>query len=122
MAGHAQKEFLGTTGCKCYVNYKMLGDALFSMGNCHSFTEFFRLKFGKKDTLLGLENEHCIKMIFVDATINGSVSDVTGGLNSTIMDISHAFYHFKWVYSPAEELNISNEACNSVYRKCFCIF
>ena len=24
--------------------------------------------------------------------------------------------------SPAEELNISNEACNSVYRKCFCIF
>ena len=52
----------------------------------------------KKDTLLGLENEHCIKMISVDATINGSVSDVTGGLNSTIMDISHAFYHFKWVY------------------------
>ena len=24
--------------------------------------------------------------------------------------------------SPAEELNISKEACNSVYRKCFCIF
>ena len=69
------------------------------MGNCHSFTEFFRLKFGgKKGTLLGLENEHCIKMISVDASINGSVSDVTGGLNSTIMDISHAFYHFKWVY------------------------
>ena len=68
------------------------------MGNCHSFTEFFRLKFGKKDTLLGLENEHCIKMISVDATINGSVSDVTGGINSTSMDISHAFYHFKWVY------------------------
>ena len=67
------------------------------MENCHSFTEFFRLKFGKKDTLLGLENEHCIKMISVDATINGSVSDVTGGLNSTIMDISHAFYYFKWV-------------------------
>ena len=55
-----------------------------------------RLKF--ENTLLGLENEHCIKMISVDATINGSVSDVTGGLNSTIMDISHAFYHFKWVY------------------------
>ena len=68
------------------------------MVNCHSFTEFFRLKFGKKDTLLGWENEHCIKMISVDATINGSVSDVTGGLNSTIMDISHAFYHFRWVY------------------------
>ena len=64
------------------------------MGNCHSFTEFFRLKFGKKDTLLGFENEHCIKMISMGAT----VSDVTGGLNSTIMDISHAFYHFKWVY------------------------
>ena len=59
----------------------------------------FRLKFGKKDTLFGLENEHCLKMISMDATINGSVSDVTGGLNSTIiMDISHAFYHFKWVY------------------------
>ena len=68
---------------------------MFSMGNFHSFTEFFRLKFGKKDTLLGLENEHCLKMISVDATINGPVSDVTGGLNSTIMDISHAFYHFK---------------------------
>ena len=53
----------------------------------------------KKDTLLVLENEHCLKMISVDATINGSVSDVTGGpVNSTIMDISHAFYHFKWVY------------------------
>ena len=52
----------------------------------------------KKDTLLCLENEHCIKMISVDATIDGSVSDVTGGLNSTIMDISHAFYHFKLVY------------------------
>ena len=25
-------------------------------------------------------------------------------------------------YSPAEELNITKEACNSVYRKCFCIF
>ena len=59
---------------------------MFSMGNCHSFTEFFRLKFGKKDTLLGLENEHCLKMISVDATINGSGSDVTRGLNS------------KWVY------------------------
>ena len=68
------------------------------MGNCHSFTELFRLKFGKKDTLLGLENEHCLKMIFVDSTLNGSVSDVTGGLNSTIMYISHAFCHFKWVY------------------------
>ena len=52
----------------------------------------------KKDTLLGLENEHCLKMTSVDATINESVSDVTGGRNSTIMDISHAFYHFKWVY------------------------
>ena len=63
------------------------------MGNFHSFTEFFRLKFGeKKGTLLCLENEHCIKMISVDASINGSVSDVIGGLNSTIMDISHAFY------------------------------
>ena len=51
----------------------------------------------KKDTLLGLENEHCMKMISVDATINGSVPDVTGGLNSTIMDISHALLHFKWV-------------------------
>ena len=68
------------------------------MENCHTFTKFFRLKFGKKDTLLGLENEHCIKMISMGATINRSVSDVTGGLNSTIMDISHAFYHFKWVY------------------------
>ena len=68
------------------------------MGNCHSFTEFFRLKFGKKDTLLGLENEICIKIISMDPTINGSVSDITGGQNSTIMDISHAFYHFKWVY------------------------
>ena len=66
------------------------------MGNCHSFTEIFRLK--EKKTLLGLENEHCLKMISVDATINGSVSDVTGGLNSTIMGISRAFYHFKWVY------------------------
>ena len=53
----------------------------------------------KKDTLLGLENEHCIQMISVIATINGSVSDVTGGLNSAIMDISHAFYHFKWGYN-----------------------
>ena len=26
------------------------------------------------------------------------------------------------IYSPAEELNISNEACNSVDRKCFSIF
>ena len=52
----------------------------------------------KKDALLGLENEHYIKMISMGAAINGSVSDVTGGLNSTIMDISHAFYHFKWVY------------------------
>ena len=68
------------------------------MGNCHSFTGFFRLKLGKKDTLLDFENEHCLKMISVDATINGSGSDVTGGLNNTIMDISHAFYHFKWVY------------------------
>ena len=59
------------------------------MGNCHSFTEFFRLKFGeKKGTLLGLENEHCIKMISVDASLNGPVSDVTGGLNSTIMYFS----------------------------------
>ena len=68
------------------------------MGNCHSFTDFFRLKLGKKDTLLRLENEQCLKMISVDATINGSVSDVSGGLNSTIMDISHEFYIFKWVY------------------------
>ena len=72
------------------------------MGNCHSFTEFFRLKLGGggggggEGTLLGLENDHCINMISVDA--NGSVSDVTCGLNSTIMDISHAFYNFKWVY------------------------
>ena len=58
----------------------------------------FQAQIWKKGTLLGLENEHCIKMISVDASINGSVSDVTGGLNSTIMDISHAFYHFKWVY------------------------
>ena len=53
---------------------------------------------GKKDTLLGLENEHCHKMISMDATLNGSGSDVTGGLNSTIMNISYAVYHFKWVY------------------------
>ena len=65
------------------------------MGNCHSFTEFFRLKFGKN--LVGLENEHCLKMVSVNATINGSGSNVTGGLNSKL-DISHAFYHFKWVY------------------------
>ena len=52
----------------------------------------------KKDTLLGLENEHRLKMISVDATKNGSVFDVTGGLNITIIDISHAFYHFKSVY------------------------
>ena len=72
---------------------------MFSMGNCHSFTEFFRLKFGEKDTLIVLEIERCLKMISVDATINGSVSDVTGGpVNSTIMDIFHVFYHFKWVY------------------------
>ena len=58
----------------------------------------FQAQIWKKDTLLGLENEHCIKMISMCATINGTVSDVTGGLNSTIMDISHAFYHFKWVY------------------------
>ena len=58
----------------------------------------FQAQIWKKDTLLGLENEHCLKMISVDATIIGSVSDVTGGLNSTIMDISRAFYHFKWVY------------------------
>ena len=53
-----------------------------------------------KDTLLRLENEneHCLKMISVDATINGSGSDVTGGLNSTIMDMALAFCHFKWVY------------------------
>ena len=60
------------------------------MGNCHSFTEFFRLKFGGgggKGTLLGLENEHCIKMISVDA--NGSVTNVTGGLNSTI---NHGYF------------------------------
>ena len=55
----------------------------------------FQAQIWKKGTLLGLENEHCIKMISVDASINGSVSDVTGGLNSTIMDISHAFYHLK---------------------------
>ena len=60
--------------------------------------KIFQAQILKKGTLLGLENEHCIKMISVDASINGSVSDVTGGLNSTIMDISHAFYHFKWVY------------------------
>ena len=58
----------------------------------------FQAQIWKKDTLLGLENEHCLKMISGDVTLNGSVSDVTGGLNSTIMDISHAFYHFKWVY------------------------
>ena len=59
----------------------------------------FQAQIWKKDTLLRLENEHYLKMISsVDETINGSVSDVTGGLNSTIMDISHAFYHFKWVY------------------------
>ena len=58
----------------------------------------FQAQIWKKDTLLDLENEHCLKMISVDATVNGSVSDVTGGLNSTIMDISHVFYHFKWVY------------------------
>ena len=63
-----------------------------------TFTNVFRLKFGIKDTLLCLENEHCLKMISVDSTINGSVSDVTGGLNSIIMDISLAFYHFKRVY------------------------
>ena len=48
--------------------------------------------------MIGLENEHCLKMTSVDATINGSVSDVSGGLNSNIIDISHAFYHLKWVY------------------------
>ena len=58
----------------------------------------FQAQIWKKDTLLGLEHENCLKMISVDATINGSVSNVTGGLNGTIMDISHAFYHFKWVY------------------------
>ena len=59
----------------------------------------FQAQIWKKGTLLGLENEHCIKMISVDASLNGLVSDiVTGGLNSTIMDISHAFYHFKLVY------------------------
>ena len=52
----------------------------------------------KKDTLLGLENEHCPKIISMDATIIGSVSDVTGGLNITTMNISHAFYNVKWVY------------------------
>ena len=40
----------------------------------------FHAQIWKKDTLPGLENEHCIKMISVDATINGSVSDVTVGL------------------------------------------
>ena len=49
------------------------------MRNCHSFTEFFRLKLGGggggKSTLLGLENEHCIQMISVDA--NGSVSPMS---------------------------------------------
>ena len=68
----------------------------------------------KKDTLLGLENPHCIKMISVDATINGSVSDVTRGLNSTIMDISHAFYHFKWVYMckyPKLQENVAIVSC-----------
>ena len=71
---------------------------MFSMGYCHTFTEIFRLKFGKKDTQLDLEDGHCLKMISVDATNNGPVSDVTGGLNSIIMDISQAFYHLKWVY------------------------
>ena len=52
------------------------------MGNCHSFTEFFRQIWRKKGhKLLGLENEHCLKMISVDATLNGSVSDITGGLH-----------------------------------------
>ena len=41
--------------------------------------QIWREKKGHK--LLGLENEHCLKMISVDATINGSVSDVTGGLH-----------------------------------------
>ena len=68
------------------------------MGNCHSFTEFSGSNLEKKDTLVGLENEHCLKMVSVNATINGSGSNVTGGLNSIILDISHAFYHFKWVY------------------------
>ena len=49
----------------------------------------FQAQILEKDTLLGLANEHCLKMISVAATINGSVSDVTGGLNSTIVDISH---------------------------------
>ena len=68
------------------------------MGNCHSFTEFFRLKFGKKDTLLGLENEHCLKIISVDGTIMDqvpmSLADYTALswiflMRSTIL---------KWVY------------------------
>ena len=58
----------------------------------------FQAQIWKKDTLLGLENEHCLKMISVDATINGPGSNVTGELNGTIMDISNAFYHFKWGY------------------------
>ena len=58
----------------------------------------FQAQIWKKGTMLGLKNEHCIKMISVDASINGSVFDVTGGLKSTFMYISHAFYHFKWVY------------------------
>ena len=55
----------------------------------------FQAQIWKKDTLLGFENEHCLKMISVDAPINGSDSDVTGGQNNTIMDISYAFYNFK---------------------------
>ena len=82
---------------KCYLS-KCEETLCFQWEIVTQSQNFSGSKFGKKDTLLGLENEHCLKMISVDATINGSVSDVTGGPNSTIMDISHAFYQFKWVY------------------------
>ena len=64
----------------------------------------------KRTTLLGLENEHCLKMISVNASINGSDSDVTGGLYSTIIDISYVFYHFKWVYLCKYRRNCENVA------------
>ena len=76
----------------------------------------FRLKFGKKDTLLSLKNEHCLKMISVDATINGSGSDVTGVLNSTIMDISHAFY----LGLSVQILTKLRACCHSIL--CYCKF
>ena len=43
----------------------------FLNGKLSLIHRMFQTQIWKKDTLLGLENEHCLKMIAVDPTING---------------------------------------------------